>query len=72
LVGWEGAADEHDAFVVGGLPVVVVDGEGEALFVVDAVDHQGTAVVGEFGDAGPEEVADACGDVADEDAGGDF
>jgi hypothetical protein len=51
---------------------MVMDGEGEVLLVVDAVDHERASAVGHLDDAVPQQVADSGGDVANEDAGGDF
>ena len=53
------------------VPGVVVGAEGEALLVVGGVGEEGAALSGVLLDFVPEGVADACGGVADEDAGGD-
>jgi hypothetical protein len=64
--------DQGEAFVVDGVPGVVVGTESELLFVVGGVGEEGAALVGVLLDFVPEQVADPCGGVADEDAGKDF
>ena len=55
-----------------GIPVVGVDFEGESLFVVGAVDHDGSACFDHFGDTVPYAVVDSGADLSDEYAGRDF
>lgn len=54
------------------VPCVIVGAEGEALFVVRCMGEEGPALAGVLLNLSPEQVADTCGRVADEDACGDF
>ncbi|MGF6889515.1 hypothetical protein ABIA39_008979 [Nocardia sp. GAS34] len=69
LLAGVGAQHQVDAVDVDGFPFVTVDAEGEALFVAGGVDHDGSAVFGEFYDALPGQFPDAGADYADEHSG---
>jgi hypothetical protein len=61
-------ADQLEAVMVLRSPVVVMDPEGEPLLAGGGVDHECSSTAGEFDDPLPEQVADSCRHVADEDA----